>query len=394
MLFSHLGLSGLKLDGTVSNDDVFCSDVLESSDVHIDPHLIPDVSPIKSTDEEQKDGGENDVGDGGPMKISEISHVSMEYENDEANTSSVEMDVVEPLTSTHYTEDNSKLAADDLKEPNSSHDKLHDVIAGDVKHDVIDSRVNGDVRYGDDRNIASRTGNDQMPENADGYSGVNLDNWEYKKENVDVQQGISRDNYADEALVQRACAAMKRADRLVRESCLDQSASASKRSGTSMGYLDMSHVDKPLNHVNNYLSHVDKNFNHVDIPHDHVAKSWYHVNKAWHPIDMSTPLVSDKAKIKQQNVDANSRRPLLDTDSYNNLLSSFANSKLDQRSSSPDEESVFLSRDVTLGSRSRNRIRCQGTGTRTSRSLSSIGKRSFSNQGPLRRILLYRLGSE
>ena len=377
-----VGMSGLKLDGALSNDDVFCSDVLESSDVNIDPQLIPDVSPIKPTENDQ-----DNLGDGGPMKMSELSHVSMECESDEANVNSVEMDAVEPLTSTHYTKDNDRLELSDLKEPNSSHDKVNDVIcddvsAADIKDDdviydhvdtqnlVCDDVMASDVRYGDDHNIISKNSNDLMPE---GYSRVQVDSWEYKKENMDLNQGTTRDNHCDEALVQRACAAMKRADRLVRETCMDQSLTVSKRTGTSMTYLDM---DKPLNHLTNYFNHVDKNSNHVGIPQNHAGRAWYHVNKAssWHPIDMSTPLVNDKPKNKLQNVDRDSRRALLDKDSYNNLLSSFANSKLDQRSSSPDDENVFLSRDVTLDSRSTNRARSQGPRTRTNPSLSSIGK--------------------
>ena len=381
------GMSGLKLDGTLSNDDVFCTDILESSDVNIDPQVIPDVSPIKPPEDDQ-----DNLGDGGPMKVSELSHGSMEYENDEVNVSSVEMEAVEPLTSTHYTKDNDRPELSDLKEPNSSRAKFNDVIrdgvsTGDVKgDDVMDDHVDSKnhvcddvmacgLRCGDDCNLMSKNSNDLMPE---GCSRVQVDSWEYKKENMDLNQGTTMDGHGDEALVQRACAAMKRADRLVRETCMDESLTVSKRTGTSVAYLN---VDKPLNHLNNYFNHVDKNSNHVDIPQNHAARAWYHVNKAssWHPIDMSTPLVSDKAKNKLQNVDTDSRRALLDTDSYNNLLSSFANSKLDQRSSLPDEENVFLSRDVTLDSRSMNRVPSQRHGARTNRSLSSIGNSGGSN---------------
>ena len=385
-MFLHLGMSGLRLDETLSHDDVFSSDVLESSDVNIDPQLIPDMSPIKSTDD---DDTRDHLDDGGPMKISEISHVSMELENDEANVSLVEMDIAEPLTSTRYTRDNDRLAVSDIKDSNSILDEVHDVIGddvitGDIKAgDASDDVVTSDVRHGV---IRDAVGDDVdlkiMPKNTKVHYAVKMDSWEHKKENMDIKQGATRDNHGDEALVQRACAAMERADRLVRESCMEQDVAVSKKIGTSMSYVNISHVDKPLNHSNSYFNyvdknsnHMDKNWNHVDSNINHMDKAWYHVNKpsSWHPIDMSTPLVSEKNKA--QNVNSHIHRPLLDSDSYNNLLSSFANSKLDQRSCSPLEENIVLSEEASSGSRCINRVRRQGNATRMNGSLSAIGKR-------------------
>ena len=341
-LFLYLGMSNLKLDGTLSNDDVFNSDILESSDVNIDPQLIPDVSPIKPSD--MNDRGDDDDG---PMKMSELSQVSMDF--DEGNVSLVEMDIAEPLTSTHrYTRDNDRLAINELKEStSSSRDKIHDVIGDDViagDDDILDDVMTYDVRndvsrdsttndfFGNDGNLISRNSNDFMAKNTKGCSTV--DSWEYMNGDMDIHQGTTRDNHGDEALVQRACAAMNRADRLVRESCME---------------------DKSLSHVDNYFNHAGKDSNHVDTLHNHVDKAWYHVNKAWHPIDMSTPLVSEKPKNKAENAETRARRSLLDTDPYNNLLSSFANSKLDKRSYLADEENLVLSQEGTSDGRARSR---------------------------------------
>ncbi|CAB3978747.1 Hypothetical predicted protein, partial [Paramuricea clavata] len=375
------GMSGLKLDGTLSNDDVFNSDILESSDVNIDPQLIPDVSPIKPSDvNDRRDD------DDGPMKMSELSHVSMDF--DEGNLSLVEMDIAEPLTSTHhYTRDNDRLAINELKEStNSSRDKIHDVIGDDViagdddiRDDVMTYDVRNDVSrdsttndfLGNYGNLISRNSNDLMSKNTNGCSTV--DSWEYTNGDMDVNQGTTRDNHGDEALVQRACAAMKRADRLVRESCMEQGVAVNKKVGTNTGYLNISHVDKSLSHVDNYFNHVGKDSNHVDTLHNHVDKAWHHVNKAWHPIDMSTPLVNEKPKNRPENAETRARRSLLDTDSYNNLLSSFANSKLDRRSYLADEENLVLSQEGT----SDGRARSQGI-----ENLSHIGNRGSNNLTP------------
>jgi ElaB/YqjD/DUF883 family membrane-anchored ribosome-binding protein len=369
-LFLYLGMSNLKLDGTLSNDDVFNSDILESSDVNIDLQLIPDVSPIKPSD--MNDRGDDDDG---PMKMSELSQVSMDF--DEGNVSLVEMDIAEPLTSTHrYTRDNDRLAINELKEStSSSRDKIHDVIGDDViagdddiRDDVMTYDVRSDVSrdsrtkdfFGNDGNLISRNSNDFMAKNTKGCSTV--DSWEYMNGDMDIHQGTTRDNHGDEALVQRACAAMKRADRLVRESCMEQGVAVNKKVGTNTGYLNISHVDKSLSHVDNYFNHagkdsnhVDTLHNHVDTLHNHVDKAWYHVDKAWHPIDMSTPLVSEKPKNKTENAETRARRSLLDTDPYNNLLSSFANSKLDKRSYLADEENLVLSQEGTSDGRARSR---------------------------------------
>ena len=381
------GVSHLHLEGTESGDEVFNSEVFESSDVCIDPQLTPDVSPIKAAHDTNTSGpneaGHN-LGDVGPMRISELSHMTMEFE--EENQSSIAMDITDhqPLTSTQH------------KKPISSSPKTHDVIGDDVMTDDVihDDGVivadeidamhenNDDITDGEFRGVAARNRGTYWVRDVSntsevferlmdtkGYPTVEVDSWESKKENLDVnqmgQRGVSRDNNGDEVLVQRACAAMKRADRLVRESNLEQGMANNRRTCTNMGLSNFSHMDKHWKHVSKSQYHVDK--------------TWNHVNKLWHPIDMSTPLVNDNPKNKlldTQNVDSRVRRPLLDPDSYCNLLSSFANSNLEQcpRTYTPAANEFGLSQNGTCDGRAVNQVLNKSPGTRSDRRLSDSGE--------------------
>ena len=324
------------------------------------------------------------------MNIAELSHVSMECENEEANISSIEMDDFEaqPVARAQNRRGSNEPEADDVI-------NIDDVIDGDVMS--CDVREPGES-IADDMNLAGEdckfglnAVSDVIPKNSGDvmeselnsfparrahvtmdsrrYSATKQDSWEYKKENMDVCQGVLRDNNGDEALVQRACAAMERADRLVRESCMEKGGSVNKRIGTSLEYLHGNHVDKYSSHLDRPLNHVDSSWNHVDKRRDHVGKGLFHVDKSWHPIDMSTPLVSEKPQNKPQDVNTHVRRSL-DTDSYDNLLNSFANSKLESRSLLPHGESVRLGRGKTA--EFTNREQCRES--RITRSLSDIGK--------------------
>lgn len=415
---------------------MFDSEILESSDVNIDPQLLPDVSPIKAvgaTSDDENDA-RNIPDDGGPMNIAELSHVSMECENEEANISSIEMDDFEsqPLAHAHNSRNYNQSEVCDAKTTSTSRDQVDDVInyddvGGDVmtcdvrepsesiaddgnndlakadckfgsnvgnyvvsknSSDVIGSEVNG---FTAERTQGSRV-NDvfERPMDTREYSTTKLGSWEHRKENMDVCQGVPRGNDGDEVLVQRACAAMKRADRLVRESCMEQGVPVSKKIGISRGYLNVNHVDKnwnhvdkfsshldrPLNHVDSNWNHVDNSWNHVDTQRDHVGKGLFHVDKAWHPIHMSTPLVSEKPQNKPQHVNTHVRRSL-DTDSYDNLLNSFANSKLESRAFLPDEESVGLGQERMAELRLVNGE--QSRKTRITRSFSDSGKTYLSS---------------
>ena len=396
-------MSSLNLDGSYSNDDVFKSDVLESSDIHIDPQFIPDVSPIKSTDANEQD----ELGDGGPMKISELSHVSMELENEVGNVSSVDMDIAEiqPLKSDqHRATDNERLETNEIGESCSSRDNVNDVSVRGTGADVItDNVMNCDLLPKNRDDIMAKNNDDGRRLDAfiaegvhrvkdsggsldmKGYSTTRLDSWENIK---DVEQGVTEDSHGDEALVQRACAAIKRADRVVRESCLEQDTTHDKKTGTSIGYVNVSHVgsswrsqDKsfthlrgPFKHVDNDWNYVDHNWNHVNDNWSHVDNNWNHVNGSWHPIDMSTPLVNEKPKNKPQKVETHVRRSLLETDSYNNLLSSFANSKLDPQLYTQDEENHPLNVESVSGKISTSRARSKGHGTKVTRSFANAGK--------------------
>ena len=301
------------------------------------------------------------------MNIAELSHVSMECENEEANISSIEMDDFEPQPVARAQNNrvyNEPEAGDVIN--------IDDVIDGDVMS--CDVREPGES-IADDMNLAGEDCKFGLTMDSRRYSTTKPDSWEYKKENMNVCQGVPGDNNGDEALVQRACAAIERADRLVRESCMEKGGSVNKRIGTSLGYLNGSHVDKNWNHVDKYsihldrpLNHVDSSWNHVDKQRDHLGKGLFHVDKSWHPIDMSTPLVSEKPQNKPQDINTHVRRSL-DTDSYDNLLNSFANSKLESRSLLPHGESARLWHGKTAESTSREQCR----ESRVTRSLSDIG---------------------
>ena len=385
-------MSRLTLDGTLSNDDVFSNDVLESSNVDIESKLIPDVSPIKLP--ETNNALEN-FEDDGPMKLSDLSHVSMELESKEGNLSSIEMEIAEsqpPISTQRHTSDGGdEHSRNESPRSSSSPDEIRDVINHDMMaHDVR----NGDVRNADAMNdvvvqghgaFRGKLSNDvfgsydhEMNENSDDSIHRGIDDgragklhWGHMKENMEMNKGLPRNNHDDEALVQRACAALKRADRLVRESCLERGLDVKERISASMENMNISRLDSPWSRMDKEPNHVNKIQNHVGRHYNLVDKTRYHVDKAslWHhPIDMSTPLVNDKLKNKPHQADAHVRRPLLDTDSYNNMLSSFANSKLGPRRYSPADED--LSRVEAPAGHSTDRVRHV---SRTNGSLSHIG---------------------
>ena len=422
---------------------MFDSEILESSDVNIDPQLLPDVSPIKVADATSDDENDvrNDPDDGGPMNVAELSHVSMECENEEANISSIEMDDFEshPLAHAHNIRNYNELEVGDGKASSISRDQIDDVIncddAGDdvmtcdarePSEPITDSDVNSDLARADCK-FGTNVGNDVMSKNSGdvinnefngfaaeekrgsplsrvferpmdtrGYSTTKLGSWEHKKENMDVCQGVPRGDNGDEALVQRACAAMERADRLVRESCMEKGVSVNKKIGTSAGYLNVNHVDKnwnyvdkfsnrldkPLNHVDSNWNHVHNSWNHLDTRREYVGKGLFYVDKAWHPIDMSTPLVSEKPQNNPRDVNTHVRRSL-DTDSYDNLLNSFANSKLESRAFLADDQSVGLGQERIAELRFLNGE--QSRKTRITRSFSDSGK-TFSSSCNISRI--------
>ena len=56
-------------DATISNDDVFTSNILESSDVCINPSLVPDVSPIRDHKSAEKHSDETDIRENGKQVV-------------------------------------------------------------------------------------------------------------------------------------------------------------------------------------------------------------------------------------------------------------------------------------------------------------------------------------
>lgn len=271
-------MSSLNIDG-LSCDNVFNSDVLESSDVHIDSHLPLDVSPIKTADVHNQscDDVKDDLyEDDGPMKISDLGHVSMELENPSVDMSSSVMEISdsEPLTSTRrYTTKNYL---------ESFEPKLFNTNSLDVSSKLKNC-------YCDDGKSLEQVG----------FPLLNM----YPKEQED--------------LVKRACAAIKRADKLVQDLPLKQN------------MVDWRENNRELHSINHmkwseyHEKHFDKNLKAC--LQEPVNLSKMHVSNACslsQPMYMSTPVVNDETN-------KNNNDHVIEYGSYGHHLNSLANSKLE-----------------------------------------------------------------
>ena len=341
------------------------------------------------------------------MKLSELSNVKMDYQNEDENNN--EMDIAElQLLRTTNKEINHDLqtsashgtrkhdpgdhvtcnVSDDITDDVATEKngdvtgKKSDQVAGDADDDVNDviCCASSEVLEGRHQQFSSQSkeiGKDNLTWNIGGVyeemmslqpaerddvdsdgrlrrRRVQEDTWEPNKENIgetfyenyanQVSRSRTMDDKADSALLKRASAAMRRAEKLVRETCMEQEWFP-KKTGTTTRFLKWSSVDgAPL----------------------------------WHPIDMSTPVVNEKFMknplvLKTEYASGQRRRHLSDLDSYNNLLSSFANSKLDQgpRSYCPVNHDSGVE-TIESDYYSRTRGRTTGLELRRRRSLTDI----------------------
>ena len=311
---------------------------------------------------------QDETSDGGPMKISELSNVEMDYEDEDPNNNgTLEIAELQPSTLTNPRINPTILASssertgkqhvsDDVNKGDVVNHQHRDVIAG-MRDDVID-RASLSLKATSDSHGSNLGGLCEESEmecmGSDGRSrrrGVMEDSWGSKKENI---ERCFHGDYIDvdglgfqteEALLKRATAAINRADKLVLETSMEQGR-IPRKTGTSTRFLNWSRVDG---------------------------------TSQWHPIDMSTPLVSGGfTKLPFMSKTAESsvhRRHLSERDSYNNLLSSFANSRLDQ---GPRSFGPAASQDSGLGtifsseSGSRNQARTMGLEARARRSLGNL----------------------
>lgn len=302
------------------------------------------------------------------MQLSELGNIGMDYEDEDLNNSSgleiaepqpstLTNSIINPTTLVSNSDRTGKQHAvvcgsdvtDDVNKCDVINHQRHEVVAG-MRDDVIDDASSPSKETGTNSHVSNLSGLREKSETDSmgsdgrlGRRGVMEDNWGSKKENIDLNHDPGY--RAEEALLKRATAAIRRADKLVLETSMEQGR-IPRKTGASTGFLNWSRVAG---------------------------------SSQWHPIDMSTPLVSGeftKAPLVLKTADSFvPGRHFSEQDSYNNLLSSFANSRLDQV---PRSFGPAVSQDSGLGTIfssetcSRNQARTMGLEARTRRCLGNL----------------------